>query len=287
MIILDGKKLAEKKQIELRDNHIYGDFNFKSLEFKPREEKLNVNLTVILVGDDPASKTYVRNKEKACERVGIETTTIHILDGTPEEQIIQRIKELNEDPSVQNILLQLPLPKQYDEHKIINTISPEKDVDALTDVNRCKLFLSNKHLENTRIPCTPFGVLMLLFEYNITVERKKVLVIGRSKLVGEPLVQIMNKMNATTMWANSYTPYETLKEMCLEADIIISCAGRRNLITQDMVTPMTVLVDVGINVDENGKLCGDAERSLECFAKTPVPGGVGPMTITALLWNCV
>jgi methylenetetrahydrofolate dehydrogenase (NADP+)/methenyltetrahydrofolate cyclohydrolase len=167
----------------------------------------------------------------------------------------------------------------------VNSIAPHKDVDALTDVNQTSLFLNKKSIVS-KIPCTPFGIMMLLKEYEISIERKKVLIIGRSKLVGEPMMLIMNKMNATTMWANSYTPYETLKELCLQADIIISCAGKRNLITQDMVTPMTVLVDVGINVDENGKLCGDAERSLECFAKTPVPGGIGPMTITALLWNC-
>ena len=152
--------------------------------------------------------------------------------------------------------------------------------------NRINLFLAGNYWD-VNIPCTPFGIEMILKEYGISVLRKKVLIIGHSKLVGEPLLFMMNKMDATTIWANSYTPYETLKELCLQADIIISCAGRRNLITQDMVTPMTVLIDVGINVDENGKLCGDAERSLECFAKTPVPGGVGPMTITALLWNCV
>jgi methylenetetrahydrofolate dehydrogenase (NADP+)/methenyltetrahydrofolate cyclohydrolase len=270
MIILDGKKLAEKKQNELRDI---------------LATQLEKSLTVILVGEDKASQTYVRNKEKACERVGIKTNTIHIPDGTLETDIIKTIQQLNEDHSVQNILLQLPLPKGYDEHKIVNSIAPHKDVDALTDVNQTMLFL-NKSVVG-KIPCTPFGIMMLLKEYEISVERKKVLIIGRSKLVGEPMLQIMNKMNATTMWANSYTPYETLKELCLQADIIISCAGRRNLITQDMVTPMTVLVDVGINVDENGKLCGDAERSIECFAKTPVPGGIGPMTITALLWNCV
>lgn len=274
MIILDGKKLSQKLQ--------------DTLKTTISEKGIKPTLTVILVGDNPASQTYVRNKEKACVKVGIETSTICIPDGTPEEEIIQKIRELNEDERVQNILLQLPLPKQYDEHRIINTIVPEKDVDALTDYNQCALFLEKKlFVNNVRLPCTPYGILMILNEYGISVERKKVLVIGRSKLVGEPLVQIMNKMNATTMWANSYTPYETLKELCLEADIIISCAGRRNLITQDMVTPMTVLVDVGINLDENGKLCGDAERSLECFAKTPVPGGVGPMTITALLWNCI
>ena len=270
MIILDGKKLAEKKQNELRD----------ILATQPEK-----SLTVILVGEDKASQTYVRNKEKACERVGIKTSTIRIPDGTSESLIIEKIHRLNEDDSVQNILLQLPLPKGYDEHKIVNSIAPHKDVDALTDVNQTTLFL-NKRIVG-KIPCTPFGIMMLLKEYEISVEHKKVLIIGRSKLVGEPMLQIMNKMNATTMWANSYTPYETLKELCLQADIIISCAGKRNLITQDMVTPMTVLVDVGINVDEEGKLCGDAERSLECFAKTPVPGGIGPMTITALLWNCV
>lgn len=271
MIILDGKKLAEKKQSELRD----------ILATQPEK-----SLTVILVGDDKASQTYVRNKEKACERVGIKTTTIRIPNGTSESDIIKTIQNLNEDDSVHNILLQLPLPKGYNEYKIVNSIAPYKDVDALTDVNQTSLFLNKKFIVS-KIPCTPFGIMMLLKEYEISIERKKVLIIGRSKLVGEPMMLIMNKMNATTMWANSYTPYETLKELCLQADIIISCAGKRNLITQDMVTPMTVLVDVGINVDENGKLCGDAERSLECFAKTPVPGGIGPMTITALLWNCV
>ena len=269
MVILDGKKLATKKQDELRD----------ILTTQPEK-----NLIVILVGDDQASQTYVRNKEKACEKVGIKTNTIRIPDGTSEADIIETIKNLNEDDSVQNILLQLPLPKGYDEHKIVNSIAPHKDVDAITDINQTSLFL-NKTIVG-KIPCTPFGIMMLLKEYDISVERKKVLIIGRSKLVGEPMLQIMNKMNATTMWANSYTPYETLKELCLQADIIISCAGRRNLITQDMVTPMTVLVDVGINLDENGKLCGDAEKSIDCFAKTPVPGGIGPMTITALLWNC-
>lgn len=269
MIILDGKKLAEKKQNELRD----------ILATQPEK-----NLTVILVGEDKASQTYVRNKERACERVGIKTTTICIPEGTSEIDIIKTIKKLNEDDSVHNILLQLPLPKGYNEELIVNSITPHKDVDALTDVNRTMLFL-NKSIIG-KIPCTPFGIMMLLKEYEISVERKKVLIIGRSKLVGEPMLQIMNKMNATTMWANSYTPYETLKELCLQVDIIISCAGCRNLITQDMVTPMTVLIDVGINVDENGKLCGDAEKSIDCFAKTPVPGGIGPMTITALLWNC-
>lgn len=267
MILLDGKETAKKKREQLRET-------IMKFETKP-------TLSVIIVGDNPASKTYVRNKEKACEEVGIHTETIHFEDGVCEEIIIAKIKELNLDYKTNGILLQLPLPKRYNEHKIINTIVPHKDVDALTDTNRANLLLYN----SSRVPCTPLGVVELLKEYEISVKHKKVLIIGRSKLVGEPLLILMNKMNATTMWANSFTPIETLKELCLDADIIISCAGKRNLITQDMVTPMTTIIDVGINVDDNGKLCGDVARDVECFAKTPVPGGVGPMTIYGLLHN--
>jgi methylenetetrahydrofolate dehydrogenase (NADP+)/methenyltetrahydrofolate cyclohydrolase len=239
-------------------------------------------LAVILVGDDPASAVYVRNKHKGCLDVGFKSFQIELPKETTEEELVNRIKDLNENPEVHGILVQLPLPKHISEERIINTISPEKDVDAFHPVNVGKILIGNYDF----LPCTPAGVMQLLKYYNVNISGKECVVIGRSNIVGKPMALLLLAENGTVTVCHSRT--KDLQEVAKRADILVVAIGKAKFVGKEMVKPGAVVIDVGINRDENGKLCGDVNFSeVEDVASmiTPVPGGVGPMTITMLLKN--
>lgn len=239
-------------------------------------------LAVILVGDDPASAVYVRNKHKGCLDVGFKSFQIELPKETTEEELVNRIKDLNENPEVHGILVQLPLPKHISEERIINTISPEKDVDAFHPVNVGKILIGNYDF----LPCTPAGVMQLLKYYNVNISGKECVVIGRSNIVGKPMALLLLAENGTVTVCHSRT--RDLSEVAKRADILVVAIGKAKFVGKEMVKPGAVVIDVGINRDENGKLCGDVNFSeVEDVASmiTPVPGGVGPMTITMLLKN--
>ncbi len=260
-----------------------------SLELKKNIKKkiekcgLTPSLAVIMVGDNKASEIYVRNKKKACEMVGIKFTKIDLPETISEELVINEIKRLNEDVSVNGILVQLPLPNGFDEGKIINEISPLKDVDGLTYQNVGNLVLENECL----VSCTPAGVMELLRMYNVPLKGKDVCIVGRSNLVGKPLIQLLLQNDATVSICHSKSV--NIKDYTKRADVLIVAAGHPNLITKDMVKDKAVVIDVGIN-KENDSLCGDVdfkEVSKKASLITPVPGGVGPMTVASLLKNVV
>lgn len=239
-------------------------------------------LAVILVGDDPASAVYVRNKHKACIEVGINSYEIHMPKGTTENELIQKIEELNNDKNVHGILVQLPLPKHISEDRIINSIKPEKDVDAFHPVNVGKI-LTGKY---DFIPCTPAGIIELLHFYNIDICGKSCVVVGRSNIVGKPMALLLLQENGTVTICHSKT--KNLAEITKQADILIVAIGKPNYISSDMIKEGAVVIDVGINKNSDGKLCGDVDftSAFSVASKiTPVPGGVGPMTITMLLKN--
>lgn len=272
MIILDGKATAQKVKSEL-----------KEIIAKRKEEdpSFNLSLTVILVGENPASQVYVNNKIKACAKVGITSGLVSLPATVSEQEIIDEIEKLNNDDSVDGILLQLPLPKGFNESKIINHISPLKDVDGLTYIQQGRLYGGKKQL----VPCTPMGVMRILKEYNIELEGKNVVMIGRSILVGKPLFELFLDANATVTVCHSRT--KNLKEITQKADIVTIAVGRPEMLTADMVADGAVVIDIGINRTENG-LKGDVafdEVSKKASYITPVPGGVGPMTIAMLLSN--
>lgn len=238
-------------------------------------------LVVLLIGDNPASMTYVKNKEKACFYIGIESEIIKKKVSTTEE-ILQIISNLNDDNSVDGILVQLPLPENIDKNKVLNTISPEKDVDGFHPINIANLFLG----ETGFLPCTPSGILELLNSISYDLTGKEVVVIGRSNIVGKPMSLLCLQKNATVTIAHSKT--NNLKEVCKRADVLISAIGKANFITDEFVKKDAVVIDVGINRDSEGKLCGDVDFIEVCdkvSAITPVPGGVGPMTIAMLMKN--
>jgi len=266
-MLLDGKMLSNKIKNELKAE-------FAKLDPKPK-------LVVILVGDDPASKLYIQSKQKACEEVGVISETI-LLDSTiTEEQLVLEIERLNNDPTVHGILVQLPLPKHLNETLIINTISDKKDVDGFHIYNKGRLI---NNLE-TIVPATPLGVLTLLKEYNIEIKGKHAVVIGRSNIVGRPMAALLLNHDATVTICHRYT--ENLKQYTLMADIIVCAVGKPNLITADMVKEGAVIIDVGIN-RLGKKVVGDVDFENvkdKSSAITPVPGGVGPMTIAMLLSN--
>ena len=280
-MILDGKATAKKIKERLKE---------KILDYKPiigRAPKL----VVILVGNDPASETYVRNKEKACKLVGIETETIRI-NADPEPtagvwnygvgyELKGVIEKANRDKDVDGILLQLPLPKELDPIEYINLIDPRKDVDGFTALNKGKLYTK----QATSIPCTPFGIIKLLDEYGIDVSGKHAVVIGRSDIVGQPVAKLLLDLNATVTICHSKTT--NLADIARTADIIVAAVGKPNFVTADMVKDGVVVIDVGINRTDDG-LCGDVkydEVEPKASYITPVPGGVGPMTIAMLLEN--
>lgn len=239
-------------------------------------------LAVILVGEDPASQTYVANKEKACHELGIYSELIKLSAETSEDELLGHIKKLNSNPAIDGILVQLPLPKHINEQKVIEAISPEKDVDGFHPVSVGKMLLG----QPTFLPCTPNGVMELLKYSNIDVVGKHAVVIGRSHIVGVPMGQLLLQQDATVTYCHSKTP--DLQAMTKQADILVVAVGRAKMITSEYIKEGAVIIDVGMNRDENGKLCGDVDFD-DVFNKvsaiTPVPGGVGPMTITMLMVN--
>ena len=250
-------------------------------EIEKIEKKLK--LAVIRIGNDSASEIYVNSKKKACLEIGIDCEEIHFDDSVTNETVINKIKELNNNDDVTSILVQLPIPKHLNTHEIINTINYKKDVDGLTTINIGKL----NNNENGIIPATPKGIMSMLDYYDINVEGKNVVVIGRSNLVGKPLIPLLLSKNATLTICHSKT--KDLHEYTQKADILISAVGKKEFITCNMIKKDVIIVDVGIN-RFNGKIYGDGafENVLPlCSAITPVPGGVGVMTVTSLLMNIV
>lgn len=266
-MILNGKEISKLVRRRVRD------------EVAKIQEQ--ITLLVILVGDDPASQIYVSSKEKACLDVGIKPITWYIDKNISENDLIAKIHKANNDDTIHGILVQLPLPKHLDEKKIINEISPNKDVDGLTNINQGKLFNNLK----TIVPATPLGVMHLFDEYKIDLEKKNALVIGRSNLVSKPLAMLLLNKNATVTIAHSKT--KDLDKLATNYEIIISCVGKPNFITANMVKEGAIVIDVGIS-RLNGKVVGDVcyeEVAKKASYITPVPGGVGPMTIASLLEN--
>ncbi len=239
-------------------------------------------LSVIIVGDDPASAVYVRNKENACAAVGIKSTTYRLSGETTEEELLALIRRLNADKDVHGILVQLPLPKQICEETVLATISPNKDVDAFHAQNVGHIMIGNYRF----LPCTPAGVMALLERYGISVEGKHCVVIGRSNIVGKPQAMLLLEKNGTVTICHSRT--KNLADITRQADILVAAVGRANFVTADMVKEGATVIDVGINRLSDGTLCGDVafgEVEKKAYAITPVPGGVGPMTVTMLLYN--
>ena len=271
--IIDGKQISLDIKNEL-----------KKKVAKYKEQGIEITLAVVKVGNDPASAVYVRNKEKACEYVGINSKTLALPEETTEEELLNVVKKLNEDKSVNGILVQLPLPKHIDESKVLLTIDSTKDVDGFHPVNVGKMVIG----EDTFLPCTPAGIIEMIKRTDIDIEGKECVVIGRSNIVGKPMAMLMLKENATVTIAHSRT--KDLKEVTKRADIIVAAIGKAKFVTADYVKEGAVVIDVGMDRDENGKLCGDVDFesvSKVASAITPVPGGVGPMTVTMLLVNCL
>ena len=261
----------------------------KREEIKARVENLNqkgkqVGLAVIIVGNNSASRVYVNNKKKACEEVGINSYEYALPEETTQAELLALINELNTDAKVNGILCQLPLPSHIDEQAVINAIDPAKDVDAFHPFNVGHIMIG----DYTFLPCTPAGIMEMLKYYNISVSGKKCVVIGRSNIVGKPMAMLLLKENGTVEICHSRTA--NLKEETLSADILVAAVGKAYFVTADMVKEGAVVIDVGMNRNDEGKLCGDVcydEVEKKASFITPVPGGVGPMTITMLLENTV
>lgn len=272
-MIINGKEVA----LKLREN-------IKDEVTVLKDSGVKVGLAVIIVGEDKASKVYVNNKKNACIECSIDSYEYALPEDTTEEELLKLIDTLNNDDNVSGILCQLPVPKHIDEEKIIAAISPLKDVDAFSTVNVGKIMIGNYDF----LPCTPAGVMELLHYYNIEISGKEVVVLGRSNIVGKPQAMLMLHENATVTIAHSKT--KNLDEVLKRADIIVAAVGKAKFLKADMIKDGAVVVDVGINRDDNGKLCGDVDFD-EVLKKasyiTPVPGGVGPMTITMLMKNTV
>lgn len=273
-VIVSGKDLS----VELKDK--------MKEEVLILQEKYNrvPHLVVVLVGNNPSSISYVTGKEKACEYVGIKNTTIKVDDTIGETELVELIEKLNNDFAVDGILVQLPLPKHINEEKIIETIAIEKDVDGFHPLNVANLWLKKECM----LPCTPKGIIKLLEKANIDIAGKNAVVIGRSNIVGLPISKLLLDRNATVTIAHSKTP--DLANVTNKADILIVAAGRARMLKANMVKEGAVVIDVGVNRDENGKLCGDVDfEEVEKVAGviTKVPGGVGPMTITCLMENTI
>lgn len=247
-------------------------------------DKLTVGLAVVIVGDDPASRVYVNNKKKACEFCGIKSYEYALPAETTQDELLELVDTLNADKNVNGILVQLPLPKHLDEKAVIERISPNKDVDAFHESNVGRIMIGNYSF----LPCTPAGCMELIHSTGIEVAGKECVVIGRSNIVGKPMAMLLLHENGTVTICHSKT--RDLAEVCRRADILVAAVGRPNFVTADMVKPGAVVIDVGINRLENGKLCGDVkfdEVSEVAGWITPVPGGVGPMTIAMLMRNTV
>ena len=272
-IIIDGKNLAKKIRQELKQ---------ECDELK--NNGINPKLAVIMVGDDPASKVYVRNKSKACEDVGIDYEEFILKDETTQEELIELIKKLNNDKTINGILLQSPIPKHLNINEAFKAITYMKDVDGFTPSSVGKLCIG----EDTFISCTPYGVMKMFEEYNIDLTGRDVVILGRSNIVGKPLIQCCLQKNATVTVCHSKT--KNLAEHTKRADVVISAIGQSKFVKADMVKDGAVVIDVGINRGEDGKLTGDVDfENVEKKASyiTPVPGGVGPMTIAMLMNNVI
>ncbi len=246
-----------------------------------KDKGVRPGLAVIIVGEDPASKVYVRNKERACEECGFYSEKYALPEETTQEELLGLIDELNHNPHIDGILCQLPVPKHINEQAIIDAISPEKDVDAFHPINVGKIMVGNFDF----LPCTPAGVMQLLEEYDIDPNGKNCVVIGRSNIVGKPMAMLLLHKNGTVTICHSRT--KNLKEVCAQADILVAAVGKADFVTADMVKEGAVVIDVGMN-RKDGKLCGDVafdEVNEKASYLTPVPGGVGPMTITMLMKN--
>lgn len=266
--IIDGKAVSAAVKEQVRQ--------------EVEREGLDVGLAVVIVGDDPASRVYVNNKKKACEACGFRSYEYALPAETTEEQLLELVDTLNADEKVNGILVQLPLPKHLNEEKVIERISPLKDVDAFHATNVGKIMIGNYAF----LPCTPAGCMELIHSTGVEVSGKECVVIGRSNIVGKPMAMLLLHENGTVTICHSRT--KDLAEVCRRADILVAAVGRANFVTADMVKPGAVVIDVGINRLDNGKLCGDVkfdEVSEVAGYITPVPGGVGPMTIAMLMKN--
>ncbi|WP_312471819.1 bifunctional methylenetetrahydrofolate dehydrogenase/methenyltetrahydrofolate cyclohydrolase FolD [Neobacillus sp.] len=269
--IINGKEIAAKKRIEIAE---------KVAALK--SQGVTPGLAVILVGNNHASRTYVTSKEKACQELGMNSLLIEMSEDIPEEELLAKIEELNEDSSIHGILVQLPIPKHIDESKVIETISPLKDVDGFHPINIGRMMTG----QNAFLPCTPYGIMVLLEETGIAIAGKNVVVVGRSNIVGKPVGQLFLNQHATVTYCHSKT--KDLKLHTKQADILVAAVGIPNFIKGEHVKEGAVVIDVGINRNEAGKLCGDVafdEVSEKAGYITPVPKGVGPMTITMLMYN--
>lgn len=270
--IIDGKKVSEDIRLSIKEQ----------TEKFIKKTGVTPGLAVIIVGTDPASQVYVRNKAKACEQVGFYSRVYEMPENTTQEELLSLVHTLNNDDKIHGILVQSPLPKHLDESIVVNNIDSSKDVDAFHPVNVGKIMIGDFSF----VPCTPQGVMHLLKAYNIDPCGKECVVVGRSDIVGKPMAMLMLHANATVTVCHSRT--KNLSEVLKRADIVIMAIGKAKFLKADMIKNGAVVIDVGMDRDENGKLCGDVDFD-ECKVKasfiTPVPGGVGPMTITCLLQN--
>lgn len=249
-----------------------------------KEQGITPGMAVVIVGDDPASRIYVNNKKKACAEVGIYSEEYALPATTTQEELTKLVQELNGRKEINGILVQSPLPRGLDEKAIVETIDPRKDVDAFHAVNVGKIMIGNFDF----LPCTPAGIIELLDRSGVSIEGKRCVVVGRSNIVGKPMAMLLLHRNGTVTICHSRT--KNLGDICREADILVAAVGKAKFITADMVKPGAAIIDVGMNRDENGKLCGDVDYAeVEKVAGwiTPVPGGVGPMTIAMLMKNAV
>ena len=269
--IIDGKAVSAKVKAEVRQ---------EAEELK--KQGIEIGLAVVIVGNNSASRVYVNNKKKACEEVGFNSYEYALPEETTEAELLELVEKLNNDDKVNGILVQLPLPKQINENSIINAIRPEKDVDAFHPENVGHIMIGDFSF----LPCTPAGVMELIAETGVDVCGKSCVVIGRSNIVGKPMAMLLLHKHGTVTICHSRT--KDLAEVCRNADILVAAVGKAKFVTPDMIKEGAVVIDVGMNRDENGKLCGDVDYDA-CFDKagyiTPVPGGVGPMTIAMLMKN--
>lgn len=270
--LIDGKRLAHEMRAGIKE----------SVEKYKAESGKDIGLAVVLVGEDPASQVYVRNKIKACEEVGIKSYAYYLDKDTAQARVEELIRSLSVDNKINGILIQLPLPAHLDSKKILELIPYAKDVDGFSAENMGRLSMNEPCL----VACTPNGVMKMFESENICLSGKNAVVIGRSNIVGKPMAMLLTNANATVTLCHSKTA--DLKAKCLEADIVVAAIGKAKFITADMIKEGAVVIDVGMNRDENGKLCGDVDFENvkeKCSYITPVPGGVGPMTITMLMYN--
>lgn len=269
--IIDGKAVSAKVKEQVR----------KEAEVL-KEKGIEIGLAVVIVGDNPASRVYVNNKKKACAEVGFNSYEYALPEETAEAELLELVEKLNNDDKVNGILVQLPLPKQINENAVINAIRPDKDVDAFHPENVGHIMIGDFNF----LPCTPAGVMELIAETGVDVCGKNCVVIGRSNIVGKPMAMLLLHKNGTVTICHSRT--KNLAEICSKADILVAAVGKSGFVTPDMVKEGAVVIDVGMNRNAEGKLCGDVDYAA-CFDKagyiTPVPGGVGPMTIAMLMRN--